>query len=585
MTLYKESLSKISQELAHKNEQVVHDIGKLKIEFMRKGCCHPQILDKTLRHRNNNGNSLVGAIQLDHVMIIKFEQSKTKCEEIQRDYLFFLFKMAGLTMLRYSLSDIQTLYHAAAIYSHALHTLQSNRSSSSFVALINLQGISDSLQNNQNVIPVIDSFILDWSKPFDRSISDGFNETYSATNKPWKLTQESSKTEYFAGELSYLLNNDSFAHKKVIFAKDVFREEISSKLLMSHPKTLLDLDIEQNYPTFTILEGLASSLNDNNEDCIVLWLFPAKVALKASDYHESYYDVLNKSLDLAPTSSKESTNCKSQAAIVDFPTKQYLRSKNWKIVIEELHQSVLALRMCKVTKQWSYKWVDMSSVHSFGDDGLNVMIRCSLRISLKETTFDTDILQELHVLYNYKTVLLQLLQLENERSIIGEQPNGQNGLEVFNVFMAKNPISQLGHVLDTKNNYFFGDESIARVGDLVDRLESRYQEITKNFVNNAMHRKLLCFMKFQEKVLKTNEKLSELDGLAVNTEGREWWNGLLQILASDGNFITALQDAINSGESAYQRFKSFRDIFGLQYLLGQEFDGLMTSRNKAVKGK
>ena len=76
------------------------DIGdaKMKLEILRKGCCHPQVWDKDLSRRKGTGQGLV-ARPFDEIMILKVEQSRLACEERQRELVYHLNSLAGVAML------------------------------------------------------------------------------------------------------------------------------------------------------------------------------------------------------------------------------------------------------------------------------------------------------------------------------------------------------------------------------------------------------------------------------------------------------------------------------------------------------
>jgi len=108
--------------------------AKAKLEYLRKGCCHPQILDRSLQHGGNNphvsssrGSSgrgsgrggggttghhhrlLMEPRPLDQIMIMKVENTRQLCEEAQRQLLFHLFSLAGTIRLQGQCEELQML--------------------------------------------------------------------------------------------------------------------------------------------------------------------------------------------------------------------------------------------------------------------------------------------------------------------------------------------------------------------------------------------------------------------------------------------------------------------------------------------
>jgi hypothetical protein len=77
------------------------DIGdaKMKLEVLRKGCCHPQVWDKDLSRRKGTGQGLV-ARPFEEIMILKVEKSRLECEERQRELVYHLNSLAGVAVLQ-----------------------------------------------------------------------------------------------------------------------------------------------------------------------------------------------------------------------------------------------------------------------------------------------------------------------------------------------------------------------------------------------------------------------------------------------------------------------------------------------------
>jgi hypothetical protein len=153
--------------------------AKARLELLRKGCCHPQVLDATLArhgrtgasgghthsrgHRHPAPNSTAGKTAakaeaagprpLDEIMVAKVEQSRLQCEETQRGLLFHLFSMAGATALQaqccllslppYDASNAREagdtacrhLARAHCTYRLALSLLQCNRASTALIGM------------------------------------------------------------------------------------------------------------------------------------------------------------------------------------------------------------------------------------------------------------------------------------------------------------------------------------------------------------------------------------------------------------------------------------------------------------------
>lgn len=81
-----------------------------------------------------------------------------------------------------------------------------------------------------------------------------------------------------------------------------------------------------------------------------------------------------------------------------------------------------------------------------------------------------------------------------------------------------------------------------------------------------------------------NETLQVEQQLRDLCSERSWWGDALSELASNHQFMDALDGSIARGEAAYNRLKSFHDFTGLLYVLGTEFGELCAARSKALKG-
>ena len=95
------------------------DIGdaKMKLEVLRKGCCHPQVWDKDLSRRKGTGQGLV-ARPFEEIMILKVEKSRLQCEERQRELVYHLNSLAGVAVLQAQL--LITGLARAQAHAHAL---------------------------------------------------------------------------------------------------------------------------------------------------------------------------------------------------------------------------------------------------------------------------------------------------------------------------------------------------------------------------------------------------------------------------------------------------------------------------------
>lgn len=116
------------------------DIGdaKMKLEVLRKGCCHPQVWDKDLSRRKGTGQGLV-ARPFEEIMILKVEKSRLGCEERQRELVYHLNSLAGVAVLQAQLlitgqaraqaqghAHVLSDTHSSEVYSDAEWDTESN---------------------------------------------------------------------------------------------------------------------------------------------------------------------------------------------------------------------------------------------------------------------------------------------------------------------------------------------------------------------------------------------------------------------------------------------------------------------------
>lgn len=205
--LYEEKLAEARNTLlaAQYNSRTGHlelPEAKTRLEMLRKGCCHPQILDtalarsvhvsRTAGRKTGSSNTKTGVAAgekkessgprpLDEIMVIKVEQSRQICEERQRSVLFHLFAMAGAVALQAQCgilgiagatsTDANSsgggggdgvaihLAKAHCLYQLALQLIRANRRGTVLVAMVRVssEGQLRVLRDGGALLPVTDS--------------------------------------------------------------------------------------------------------------------------------------------------------------------------------------------------------------------------------------------------------------------------------------------------------------------------------------------------------------------------------------------------------------------------------------------
>lgn len=415
MKLYQDNMEAVNKELRDRqvNDQF-HELGKNKIELIRKGCCHPQIFDKSLRLRSNLAVS--STMSIDQVMIIKVEQTKVRCEEAQRELLFYLFKLAGLRLLKSSTeenlieSQAQQLL-AVSTYGFALRLIESHRIPCSSYSLYQLQG-DESFMNPYAIVPCSASLQLYWS--LDEHMNYPFNRS-------------SSGSLDFLSHFSWV---DDFWTTPPPITKDTTVRPIELvagwsphvKLSLVQKKTLLGFQAQ------TLSRKDLLSTVESTSAPVVVVVFPAQLSLQASEFQDTFITVMSRRVppdSLCGNYSYAVSTGPTVEQSVYRSGKNY-RCRNWRVCVDSL-QSIALLVRKRAEKddptvnasRYDYCWISTqslttsatSSSSSFRSSLIStseVEIKLAVSISFEETVFDTDVLQELHLQHNMSEALLQL---------------------------------------------------------------------------------------------------------------------------------------------------------------------------------
>eukprot|EP01031_Cornospumella_fuschlensis_P031875 gene31875-38540_t len=394
--LYNEKLSSIQQQLGEEGRSAGPDLGSLrqKLEVLRKGCCHPQLLDVRLRGQQT-ANSV--SKPLDHIMVNKVEQARLRCEEIQRDVILYLHKIAGMVWLKaeYSVQqsrnyfdsiDTRYLLLVYAIYTFTWNYVTGNSASSHCLGLMKFSGRDKSQQDC--ISAVIGSFSLGLcaTKIIARaSTEDNVEEEEPlASSIPWHTFSSLSLSA-----LKDFVRSATGDFKPEALNEVLLSSDLACQIQFSHTKCLTSvnatLDINKLI-AFLECELVA------NSTCLVL--MPSNLVLRPQLINVIGEDFISCRVD--NTLFDLSAHIYSSPATSESIRLQLPRCKTW-------HTSVNMAWGCALLFNKDIDGIIRGRIHDFRRypiSGQGVEVKCFVIMDLCETAFNADDLQKLHLSYN-----------------------------------------------------------------------------------------------------------------------------------------------------------------------------------------
>lgn len=431
------------------------------LELLRRGCCHPQILDRTLghltsthsrRHNNNNNRStkrgtehaqagvfgLNGPKPLDEIMISKVDQTRTKCEELQRTLLYHLFDFASISLRQAHLFSLQYEAHpndvfvenavlyaikAFCAYRYALETVRRNGQISSLLAMVHLYGdprlihtdVSRGIHHigtdaTMTIPHTAQGIQIGWRWWWTRlplQSSLGPLEQQTSENIQWSWVTR-HVDDIFQRDRSYC-DTPRVAHttSKSAGKYEWFQAPLVAKMQLSKSRRV----VRFTYSVHSFVRDLISSMmmspssissdNDNtpSSTCVVC-LFPRTVELIGCVGHSKKRVVTLNYLDMSSAESSYSveTHCS-------------VRCSQWKLQVTEIHDHCLILRRtdhpCESdgksrSPHIQYIWSECANIErtlSVSDDmaeegiGGHMEFVLAGNICLYETAMDADLMQ------------------------------------------------------------------------------------------------------------------------------------------------------------------------------------------------
>eukprot|EP01031_Cornospumella_fuschlensis_P031877 gene31877-38542_t len=394
--LYDEKLSSIQQQLGEEGRSAGPDVGSLryKLEVLRKGCCHPQLLDVRLRGQQT-ANSV--SKPLDHIMVNKVEQARLRCEEIQRDVILYLHKIAGLVWLKAECSvqqsgnyldgiDTRYLLLVYAIYTFTWIYVTGNSASSHSLGLMKFSGRDKSQQDYISALIGSFSLALCASNIIARASAEDNIEAEEplASSLPWHTFSSLSLSA-----LKDFVRSATGDFKPEALNEVLLSSALACQIQFSHTKCLTSvnatLDINK------LIAFLECEI-EANSTCLVL--LPSNLVLRPQLINAIGEDFISCRVD--NTLFDLSAHIYSSPTTSESIRLQLPRCKTW-------HVSVNMAWGCALLFNKDIDGIIRGCIHDFRRcpiSGKGVEVKCFVTMDLCETAFNADDLQKLHLSYN-----------------------------------------------------------------------------------------------------------------------------------------------------------------------------------------
>lgn len=416
MVLYQENFKLVVNEFQGKAMDL--SIGRAKLELLRKGCCHPQVFDKSLKSKGNM--SQAGPRPLNEIMVMKVEQAKLSCEESQREQLFYLLTMAGIRLLQYQRLAVQDhnypheqdtviknpnqlifLLSAMKIYKYTLSLILAGRMSTSLIAMAQVQG--DHLQHSNTNMAINEHVHFEWSHSIsNNSVSDNCKSMSREQEGIWQ-------------SLQVLLEEDIQLPTQCLqmVGSNGLQSSYEVKLHFMHHKSIVSLNVINSNLSFDRIASDFKKLQDTNENYReIVYVFPAEATLSAAVNGADMYLNTMKINFPFPGHSLENINSESLQ-------KNVHKSKSWRLQISKFYDFVLVVRRTGDSlNQFDYKWQQGIPVDHSSQVMNNSQIMLQASISMYESAVETDSLQELHVCYNFRETLQMLTSIYSHHQAV-----------------------------------------------------------------------------------------------------------------------------------------------------------------------
>jgi hypothetical protein len=434
--------------------------AKARLELLRKGCCHPQVLDATLARHGRTGASgghahsrgyrhpapnstagktaakaeAAGPRPLDEIMVAKVEQSRLQCEETQRGLLFHLFSMAGATALQaqcclLSLSPYDAfnareagdtacrhLVRAHCTYRLALSLLRCNRASTALIGMAKIHseegarlmvvrsGVGPVSTTVTGVrVPVAQEGLhLLWQVPCGGEASATIQAGDMDVSERLKSAMQWRPVDQHSLSAAPFNSANCIDDDVSPSAADLGGQHLIMRITINTSKRVIGMKVASAAPDYYELHAhfrSRSSLNDG--DSYLVLMQPAVVALQvAVGASDVYVDVCTVQLPLS-----ETAGCGMDATGIVRGDRGLHRSKRWRVRIVALHSHCCIVRHLSGPHSGGMDcaWLPVADLGAFRNN-LASTTQLRLTVQLQETALDTDALQELHACHNISTL-------------------------------------------------------------------------------------------------------------------------------------------------------------------------------------
>lgn len=406
------TLQNLNKHLTQANADGL-SIAQIKFEVLRKGCCHPQILDPTLGGGNRTSTS---ARSFHEIIALKVDHARLATESKLRDLLAHVFKLAGIHLLQVEVlqtehaktgsvlgcrPDNHSLHYKRALtaYMWAWQLIEVNRSKpcpllaiakatqNTKILLCNSLNVSTTCETKDVVIdvPILDS---------------------SRIPMCWQVDLKGDCTSCYAPnretiDLQYpgLYYQLVFPNKRTILGAKVTNLIKKSRILEvigTHLSKCLSSNNAEPSSSNNFLKLLKDSMVDFKEtststtcdfqltkgDQIVgVLMFPAEISLQTLNGND--HAMMNTCIGKVPLENG------LDEVVVE--TSGNSRSRQWQLSVHSLHLKGLAL-ICSNTSSQSYQlqWVNLIAAFNTCS---NLTAFAVMEIELTESVLDVDIFQ------------------------------------------------------------------------------------------------------------------------------------------------------------------------------------------------
>lgn len=414
------------------------------LDLLRKGCCHPQVFDRSLNigRRGSNAQSKTPR-PFGEIIILKVEQSRLNCEEKMRQLLFHLFTMAGVDLLSasirasgssYMTREECTFYEVRALLIYVLAWNVVRNQYSSICPLVTLLkvSVSESEGDSQDLI-TSHEIALHWKVDFHRDVKYHSEPNILITSSSSPIIQQQVETVAQTPSSDDTQERDHkrpriadsedtlpipwtdcktrgvFAHYNEPRGGQVFAlmKSRSAKFVLERSHQLLTIQLSIN------VKDIVASMSPSSFHAIV---FPATCSLFATvGQLETLALCHNFDISIDQTISGATiSNMHGQSS--DIKISNPYRSKTFKLIVTAVHEDVLLLYKSD-SNRWCYRWSTLPIAAKLSKDdfrkelsedcpktslNFNATLQplLTFKILFGESSFVVDSFQELHLSNN-----------------------------------------------------------------------------------------------------------------------------------------------------------------------------------------